>query len=200
MDNGRGDTGTVSSGGSGVSLTLKTRLDKCTAEGKRYAMANLAVYPRPGGAWLVATDGRVAATVPVEGQCEAKTFAPGEYGKPGKLLLNGQWRHEFKKIIQEGALVEEGKDAPVNKLLEKLKPETLVAVRLNTKLLANLAAAITEGNDDKDLVTLFIDPKKPTSVIIAEGNAGIGAIQPLDNKGPHKLAEQVESFLAASAP
>ena len=173
-----------------VKLTLETDLSKCCdADTQRYALCGARATPGDGVVYLAATNGKVAAVVEVQGELDAQTLIPGCVCKPGVVTGQpGDWRHAKGKKLTASLDRVEGVFPPLQEALKLRK--VALAVRLDARLLADLAKAVTEG-ESAGRVTLLIDDADHAVGVV--GNKGIGAIMPLSH-GDDKASDCAATF------
>lgn len=203
-------------------------IEATDANSTRYALHSIKHYPathapqqRP--AYLVASDGKIAAIVPVESTIEHADIIPREvipqlvkhWPKP-----DSAGRFDEKKFPEitwtEGTRVY---DSPAGKQCPSTegrypKIETCIpslgfdppaaVVALNADCLARLAAAITTHGDARN-VTLIIPTARDARHVYVLGHDGFGVIMPLEPDrnspladAPRKYADQLAQFQATA--
>lgn len=173
-------------------LTLRSDLSKCVKDfdAKYGGMCGVKATPGDGVVYLAGTNGKVAAVVEVQGELDAPVLVPGPVCKPGVVSGGpGAWEHQKGKKVTVFREDLGGQLFPP--LQEALKLRKVAAtVRLDARLLDDLAKAITEG-ECAGHVTLLIDDADHAVGVV--GNQGIGVIMPL-SRGDDKASDYAATF------
>lgn len=197
-------------------LAISTRIGKATdsESSKRYALGSIHVAPAAaGGAWLSASDSRIAAVVPVaSAEVSAPVLMPAKItegatrGKPLTVTANGRWENskgKFEPLAEPGRFP--ALEQVINgHLANDFTAGEYVAVALNAQLLYQLADAITPVGEMPE-VTLYIRTQRDEETGLCErcvevsGEAGFGAIMPLGKRNAKYIAETRDAQIAAYA-
>ena len=172
--------------------------DESTRYGK--GLSCVQAIPRDGGAYLCATNGRIAAVATAAGECAETVLLPPEvlpskaahWGKAGAVdvEVNGECRASFGSFAKRPE--DDGAAFPkVDQVLPSVNGEGYFAVSIDPQLLLDLATAlgraerVTRSTDETAAlrgITLFVSRDKTAGGIIGVmGARGIGAIMPCVN-------------------
>lgn len=175
-------------------------LAKCAAlDATRYAMDNVFVSRMGGKSFACASDGRIAAIVPLE------TFEPNDgdnsalipadtlgrlstaVRNPPACAVNGQ----IEITVANGTMTQT--ELPVGRypaIGEVLPDETSLdgrlCIHLDARALLKVANAITNG--DEPGVRLYIEPTTKRA-IVAVGSNGVGAVMPMSKSNRYGSSE-----------
>jgi hypothetical protein len=194
-------------------VVLETKVSECCGDSARYpCLSSVLAFPRKaGGAWLSASDGRVMAfaeskdsNLPDPGFVRVPAEFKPTAKKPAWIALNNGMWSDGKKHIPEVGEVGRAPALP-RSLPEKNTSEPMIALTIDTELLASLGKALADPTGDRVGITLFL-PKEGEAVdraIRVAGPSGIGVLMPLSPNWQtttrkkldqwHEIADEIRS-------